>query len=91
MPPRGYVLILVSWALLTVITPTLIYWSASAKSNLVAPGGALPDTKVSRRMMGSTGNGRLKKSRRRSTARAMVPAADPAPAPMAGDDAPGQS
>lgn len=38
MPPRGYVLILASWVLLTVITPTLIYWSASAKSYLVAPG-----------------------------------------------------
>ncbi|WOL02943.1 hypothetical protein Cni_G11662 [Canna indica] len=38
MPPRGYVLIFVFWALLTVITPTLISWSASAKPNLVAPG-----------------------------------------------------
>ncbi|THU57204.1 hypothetical protein C4D60_Mb03t01030 [Musa balbisiana] len=91
MPPRGYVLILVSWVLLTVITPTLIYWSASAKSNLVAPGEALLETKVSRRVMGSMDNGSLKKSRRRTIARAMVPAADPAPAPMAGDDTPGQS
>ncbi|URE44400.1 hypothetical protein MUK42_14876 [Musa troglodytarum] len=38
MPTRGYVLIFVFWALLTIITPTLVSWSASAKPNLVAPG-----------------------------------------------------
>ncbi|PKU86960.1 hypothetical protein MA16_Dca017860 [Dendrobium catenatum] len=33
MPHRGYVLIFIFWALLAIITPTLILWSATSRNN----------------------------------------------------------
>ncbi|PKA49321.1 hypothetical protein AXF42_Ash014223 [Apostasia shenzhenica] len=35
MPHRAYVLIFIFWALLAIITPTLVLWSASAKPNFL--------------------------------------------------------
>ncbi|KAG6528082.1 hypothetical protein ZIOFF_010230 [Zingiber officinale] len=82
MPPRAYVLIFVCWALLTVITPTLISWSASAKPNLVAtdPGETLLEMKVNRRMMDSLDVLLLKNSTSKRRHRGPSPA--PAPAPV---------
>ncbi|XP_074568303.1 uncharacterized protein LOC141824870 [Curcuma longa] len=86
MPPRAYVLIFACWALLTVITPTLISWSASAKPNLAAtvptdPGETLLEMKVNRRIMDSLDILQLKNSTTKRRHRGPSPSPAPAPAP----------
>ncbi|KAL0923824.1 hypothetical protein M5K25_004603 [Dendrobium thyrsiflorum] len=56
MPQRGYVLIFFFWALLAIITPTLVLWSASEKANL-APKEEGSKVVVARRMISSTDKG----------------------------------
>ncbi|KAJ8465245.1 hypothetical protein OPV22_027797 [Ensete ventricosum] len=60
MPPRGYALVFFFWALLAIITPTLVVWSASAKQE------ATNDAKVSRRTTGITENGQSKNTTART-------------------------
>ncbi|THU45177.1 hypothetical protein C4D60_Mb02t15120 [Musa balbisiana] len=99
MPPRGYALIFFFWALLAIITPTLVVWSASAKQSydptekLISPpfhliSEATYDVKVSRRMMGITETGQSKNTTARTTVRAprLAPAPAPAPAPLTGNN-----
>ncbi|KAG1342805.1 hypothetical protein COCNU_05G010340 [Cocos nucifera] len=83
MPPRGYVLVFFFWALLAIITPTLIFWSASARSNL-DPRGEFKNEVRTRRMMGSVENG-YKKNTTTTTA-TQAPAQAPGPAPMTANE-----
>ncbi|XP_017697444.1 uncharacterized protein LOC108511170 [Phoenix dactylifera] len=88
MPPRGYVLVFFFWALLTVITPTLIFWSASAKPNLDSQGEFRNEVRT-RRMMGSIENGYKKNTTTTTTTTAtttQAPAQAPGPAPMTGNE-----
>ncbi|WOL12511.1 hypothetical protein Cni_G21278 [Canna indica] len=88
MPPRGYALVFFFWALLTIITPTLIFLSASAKQSHGAIEEAMHDLKVSRRMMGIMENGQFKNTTTTRTTRASTaaPAPAPAPAPTTGNE-----
>ncbi|OAY85399.1 hypothetical protein ACMD2_13933 [Ananas comosus] len=89
MPPRAYVLIFFCWALITIITPTLIFWSASAKPNLGSHGEAMNEIK-SRRMMSSMENPHYLEIKNRiivnTTAFSPAPAPAPSPLPMRGID-----
>ncbi|KAK1321344.1 hypothetical protein QJS10_CPA03g00323 [Acorus calamus] len=80
MPQRGYILVFVFWALLTLITPTLIFWSASARPSLATQEiKERNNTEIKgRRMMGSS---MRDGSQRNSSAPAPAPAPGPAPAP----------
>ncbi|XP_072961103.1 uncharacterized protein [Typha angustifolia] len=73
MPPRAYVLIFFFWAFLAVITPTLIFWSASARPNLDSQ-GEVRDDFIARRSMNSMENAQVKNRR------VVIPPL-PAPAP----------
>nr|DAD40758.1 TPA_asm: hypothetical protein HUJ06_015081 [Nelumbo nucifera] len=75
MNGRAFVLIFFFWAVLTVVTPTLIILSASAKSNFNSNGEKSSGLKA-RRMMGS-----LEGERIRRALAAPAPAQAPAPAP----------
>ncbi|URD90229.1 hypothetical protein MUK42_28120 [Musa troglodytarum] len=83
MPPRGYALVFFFWALLAIITPTLVVWSASAKQSHDTT-EATYDVKVSRRTMGISETGQSKNTTARTTVRA--PRLAPAPAPSTGND-----
>ncbi|CAL9156103.1 unnamed protein product, partial [Musa hybrid cultivar] len=87
VPPRGYALVIFFWALLTVITPTLIFLSASGKQSHHTTGEAIYDPKMSRRMMvGIIENGPLKNIIPRTAARGPTLAPVPAPALVTGND-----
>ncbi|KAL4199167.1 hypothetical protein AMTRI_Chr03g49850 [Amborella trichopoda] len=72
MPHRAFVVIVLFWALLTLLTPTLIYLSASAKPTLDSPGEERGQVN-SRKMMGI---------RERSHLSPEAPAPTPALAPQ---------
>ncbi|XP_019710796.1 uncharacterized protein [Elaeis guineensis] len=77
MLPRGFVLVFFFWALLSIITPTLIFWSASARPNLASQGESRNEMRT-RRMMDSIENGHIKN---KTTTITQAPAPAPAPEP----------
>ncbi|KAK6939483.1 hypothetical protein RJ641_029014 [Dillenia turbinata] len=78
MNGRAYVLIFFFWAVLTIITPTLILWSASAKANLDHDGEIGEGVKARRKL------GYFEEHMRMQVPLAPVPA--PAEAPELGWD-----
>ncbi|KAJ0962885.1 hypothetical protein J5N97_028007 [Dioscorea zingiberensis] len=76
MPQRGYVLVFFIWALIAIITPTLVSWSsASGESNMDSQGGARIEVKVRRMMV------LMEKSQARNTTTSSTFTQAPAPAP----------
>ncbi|KAJ8641390.1 hypothetical protein MRB53_018084 [Persea americana] len=76
MNGRVFVLIFFFWALLAIITPTLVLWSASAKPSLGTIDERTIDIKVKRMMS------YIEKSYSRRVLRPQSPVAEaPAPAP----------
>ncbi|PKU82616.1 uncharacterized protein LOC110100419 [Dendrobium catenatum] len=82
MPQRGYVLIFIFWALLAIITPTLVIWSASEKSNL-APKEEGSRVMVARRMIRSTDKGCLKTNKTEDEG---MQGPTPSPMPVRGNE-----
>ncbi|XP_020097906.1 uncharacterized protein LOC109716762 [Ananas comosus] len=80
MPPRAYVLIFFFWVLLTIITPTLIYWSSCTKPYLGSQGEKIVDTRSRRVMSSMENNNKLKITTTLNTT-SSTPSRSPSPAP----------
>ncbi|KAG9449683.1 hypothetical protein H6P81_009648 [Aristolochia fimbriata] len=81
MSGRAFVLIFLFWALLTLITPTLVSWSSAARSNLESKANLEGSEQRARRMIAYAEMGPRRRGKTAAKPPVQAPAPSPAPIP----------